>query len=86
MAGCVPVVTPTGALPEAMVEEGGIISQPDKFVKAVLALIQFRPFWECRSRKCRTIQTCTPEDFAERLERGWAEISPSVAAFNRLFK
>lgn len=73
MAGCVPVVTPTGALPEAVVDGGGIVSRPDKFLEAALSLLRFPPFWQVRSRKCKSVQTQSPYDFARRLERAWEE-------------
>ena len=86
MAGCVPVVTPTGALPEAVLDSGGIVSTPDKFVKALLSLIQFRPFWESRTHKCREIDVTYPDEYAAKLEKAWVDVSAPSSQFSRLFK
>jgi len=74
LAGCVPVVTPTGALPESVVEGGGIVASLDKFVGAAAALLNFKPFWEVRSRKCKNIPTVSPKEFAIRLEKAWETV------------
>lgn len=74
LAGCVPVVTPCGALPESIVEGGGYIVEPESFATVAGMLLAFKNIFELRTRKCREIKTISPDLFARRLEKCWSEL------------
>ena len=74
MAGCVPVVTPRGSLPELIVPDGGIVAQGDAFVKATTQLLEFPKHWRAKSNTCKTYRYLTPDQYAARLEDAWEDV------------
>lgn len=77
MAGCVPIVTPKGSLPELIVPEGGIVADYDcsDFAGHAIRLLDSSN-GECRFRAetCKTYRYLTPDQYAARLEDAWESV------------
>ena len=74
LAGCVPIVTPKGSLPELIVQNGGIVADRFEYVDVTLSVLEDVEEWGMRSEKCMTYMPTSMRDYAVRLEDAWEDV------------